>query len=144
MKRIKTALVSALLAASVNAWAETPPDYLFVSKSSETLIDEATARSLFGEIVSAKLAKLYPAAKWGFAAQVEGGITQAHTCVVVARVMLLPRNQPTVTKLLLFKPGKMATAFDALPEASAGQCRDLAKRKLREANEAMISALVPS
>jgi hypothetical protein len=144
MNRIKTALAGVLLVASVSAWAVTPPDYLFVNKSSEVLLDEATARSLFGEIVSAKLAKLYPTAKWGFAAQVEGGITPAKTCVVVARVMLLPRNQPTVTKLLLFKPGKMATAFDALPAASAEQCRDLAKRKLREANQAMISALVPS
>ena len=58
--------------------------------------------------------------------------------------MLLPRNQPTVTKLLLFKPGKMATAFDALPDASLAQCKDLAKSKLREANQAMLSALVPS
>ncbi len=143
MNRIKTALAGTLLAASVNAWAEAPPDYLFVNKSSEVLVDEATARSLFGEIVSAKLAKLYPTSKWGFAAQVEGGITQANTCVVVARVMLLPRNQPTVTKLLLFKPGKMATAFDALPNASAAQCKELAKSKLREANQAMLSALVP-
>jgi hypothetical protein len=143
MKRIKTALAGALLVASVSAVAEAAPDYVFVNRSSETLIDDATAKSLFGEIVSAKLAKLYPAAKWGFAAQVEGGITQAHTCVVVARVMLLPRNQPTVTKLLLFKPGKMATAFDALPNAMAAQCKDLAKSKLREANQAMLAALVP-
>jgi hypothetical protein len=144
MKRIKTVLLGALLAAAVNAWAEKLPDYLFVNKSSETLMDEATARSLFAEIVSAKLARLYPTAKWGFAAQVEGGITQAHTCVVVARVMLLQRNQPTVTKLLLFKPGKTATTFDALPDASAAQCRELAKGKLREANQAMLAALVPS
>ncbi len=144
MKRIKIALAGALLAASVNAWAEAPPDYLFVSKSSAALIDDATAKGLFGEIVSAKLAKLYPPRSWGFVAQVEGGITQANTCVVVARVMLLPRNQPNVTKLLLFKPGKMATAFDALPNVSAAQCRDLAKGKLREANQAMLAALVPN
>ena len=142
--KIGSALASALLAASAGAFAASPPDYLFINKSSEALIDEAAARGLFDEIVSAKLAKLYPTSKWGFAAQVEGGITQAKTCVVVARVMLLPRNQPTVTKLLLFKPGKMATAYDALPNASAEQCRDLAKRKLREANQAMIAALVPS
>ena len=137
------ALASVLLVASASAFAATPPEYLFVNRSSETLIDDATAKSLFDEIVSAKLAKLYPTRNWGFAAQVEGGITQANTCVVVARVMLLPRNQPVATKLLLFKPGKMATAFDALPNATAAQCKDLAKRKLREANQAMISALVP-
>jgi hypothetical protein len=138
------ALASVLLVASASAFAATLPEYLFVSRSSETLMDDATAKSLFAEIVSPKLAKLYPTGKWGFAAQVEGGITQANTCVVVARVMLLPRNQPTLTKLLLFKPEKMATAFDAIPNASAAQCKDLAKRKLREANQAMISALVPS
>jgi hypothetical protein len=138
-----TALASLLLVASASAFAAAPPDYLFVNRSSEVLIDDATARALFGEIVSAKLARLYPTAKWGFAAQVEGGITPEKTCVVVARVMLLPRNQPTATKLLLFKPGKMATVFDAAPNASAAQCRDLAKRKLREANQAMVAALVP-
>jgi hypothetical protein len=141
--KIGTALANALLVASASAFAASQPDYLFVNRSYETLIDDATATGLFNEIVSAKLARLYPAAKWGFAAQLEGGITQANTCVVAARVMLLPRNQPSVTKLLLFKPGKMATAFDALPNASAEQCKDLAKRKLREENQAMIAALVP-
>ena len=75
---------------------------------------------------------------------VEGGITPANTCVVVARVMLLQRNQPVATKLLLFKPGKMATAYDALPNATAAQCKDLARAKLREANQAILAALVPS
>jgi hypothetical protein len=141
--KIATALASILLVASAGAFAQSAPDYLFVNRSSEALIDDAAAKSLFDEIVSAKLAKLYPPGKWGFASQVEGGITQANTCVVAARVMLLPRNQPTMTKTLLFKPGKMATAFDALPNASAAQCKDLAKRKLREANQAMVAALVP-
>jgi hypothetical protein len=136
-------MAGVLLAASAGAFAAAPPDYIFVSRSSETLMDDATAKGLFGEIVSLKLAKLYPTGKWGFAAQVEGGITQANTCVVVARVMLLPRNQPTMTKLLLFKPEKMATTFDTLANASAAQCKDLAKRKLREANQAMLAALVP-
>ncbi len=144
MKRIQTVFAGVLLAASAGAFAASAPNYLFVNKSSETLIDEATVKSLFGEIVSARLAKLYPTGKWGFAAQVEGGITQTNTCVVTARSMLLPRNQPAATKLLLFKPGKMATTYDALPNASAAQCRDLAQRKLREANQALISALVPN
>jgi hypothetical protein len=141
---IRTVLVSALLIAAVAAQAQTKPDFLFVNRSSATLIDDATAKSLFDEIVSAKLAKLYPPKSWGFAAQVEGGLTRTNTCVVAARVMLLPRNQPTATKLLLFKPDKMATAFDALPNASAAQCRELAKTKLREANQAIVSVLVPT
>ena len=142
--KIQTALASVVLLASASAFAQTPPDYLFVSRSSESLMDDATAKSLFAEIVSAKLAKLYPTRNWGFVAQVEGGITKANACVVVARVMILPRNQPIATKLMLFKPGKMATTFDTLPNASVAQCKDLAKSKLREANQAMLSALIPS
>lgn len=141
--KLGTALASALLVAAATGFAASAPDYLFVNRSSETLIDDATAKSLFDEIVSEKLAKLYPTNKWGFASQVEGGLTSANTCVVVARVMLLPRNQPNATKLLLFKPGKMATAFDALPNATSVQCKDLAKKKLREANQAIAAALVP-
>ncbi len=144
MKKIATALAGVLLVASASAIAQTASDYLFVNRSSATLIDDATVNSLFAEIVSAKLVKLYPTNKWGFAAQVEGGLTQANTCVVAARVMLLPRNQPVISKLLLFKPGKMATAFDAIPNASAAQCKELAAKKLREANQAMLAALLPS
>ena len=144
MKKIGTVLAGALLLVSAGAFAESASDYLLVNRSSPTLIDDATANSLFAEIASAKLVRLYPTNKWGFAAQVEGGISQANTCVVTARVMLLPRNQPVVTKLLLFKPGKMATAFDAIPNASAAQCKDLATKKLREANQAMLAALVPN
>ena len=141
--KIRTALASGLLAAvAASAAADAPPEYLFVSRSSETLMDDATAKALFDEIVSAKLARLYPTRTWGFAAQVEGGITQANACVVVARVMLLPRNQPIITKLLLFKPQKMATAFDALPNSSTDACRALAKDKLKEATAGVVSALV--
>jgi hypothetical protein len=57
--------------------------------------------------------------------------------------MLLQRNQPALTKLLLFKPEKIATAFDAIPNASSAQCKDLAARKLREANQGLQAALVP-
>lgn len=140
---LRTAMVSALLVASTSAFAQTPSGYLLVNRSAEALISDATVDSLFSEIVSAKLIKLYPVKQWGFAAQVEGGITQANMCVVTARVMLLPRNQPVASKLLLFKPGKMATAYDAIANASAPQCKELAAKKLREANQAIVSALVP-
>jgi hypothetical protein len=132
------------LAAISGAFGASAPDYLFVNKSAELLIDDATAKAQFAEIVSAKLARLYPTNKWGFAAQVSGGLTHANTCVVTARVMLLQRNLPVGTQLLLFKPEKMATTFDALPNATEAQCRDLAKSKLREANQALVSALVPN
>lgn len=140
---LRTALLSALLAVPAAVFAASAPDFLVVNRSSEALMDDATAKALFDEIVSEKLGKLYPPNQWGFASQVEGGLTAANTCVVAARVMLLPRNQPNATKLLLFKPGKMATAFDALPNATSAQCKDLAKKKLREAYQGMSAALVP-
>lgn len=131
------------LGLSAGASAASAPDYLFINKSSEVLIDDATVKALFAEFVSAKMAKLYPANKWGFATQVEGGLTSGNTCVVTARVMLLQRNLPVTTKLLLFKPERMATTFDALPNASSAQCRELAKNKLQEANQALRSVLAP-
>ncbi|MBK6865758.1 MAG: hypothetical protein IPG91_20730 [Ideonella sp.] len=140
----RTLVTGALVLGSTgSAWAASAPEYLLVNKSSEVLIDDATVKAVFGEIVSAKMARLYPTNKWGFGVQVEGGITQANTCVVTARVMLLQRNLPVTTRLLLFKPERMATTFDALPNASAAQCRDLAKAKLREASQALKSALTP-
>lgn len=120
------------------------PDYLFVDKSSETLMDAATARAMFGDAATMRLAKLYPPKIWGFATQVEGGITANTTCVVTARVMLLPRNNPRNSNLMLFKPEQMATAFDARPQATEAQCRDLAKAKLREAIDGLTSALAPN
>ena len=132
------------LAAAASVPAASAPDYLLVDKSKDTLIDDATVNAMFAEFVSAKMARLYPTNKWGFGVQVEGGLTQANTCVVTARVMLLQRNLPVTTKLLLFKPERMATAFDALPNASSQQCRDLAKTKLRESFDALRSVLAPT
>lgn len=140
--KIRTALAGAALMLSTGAFAA-GPDYLFVDKSSATLMDGATARSMFSDAATMRLAKLYPPSTWGFATQVEGGITANATCVVTARVMLLPRNNPRNTQLLLFKPGQMATAFDAKPQSTEAQCRDLAKAKLHEAIDALTSALAP-
>lgn len=140
--KIRTATAAAALMLSSGAFAALP-DYLFVDKSAETLMDAATARSMFVEAETMRLVKLYPPSTWGFATQVSGGITANATCVVTARVMLLPRNNPRPSKTLLFKPEQMATAFDAKPQASDAQCRDLAKAKLREAIEALTSSLAP-
>ncbi len=141
--KIRTALAALATLASTAAFAAAP-DYLFVDKSSEALIDAATVKSMFTEATTMRLAKLYPPKIWGFATQVEGGITANATCVVTARVMLLPRNNPRNTKLLLFRPEKMATAFDAKPQSSTAQCRELAKSKLGEAIDALTSTLAPN
>jgi hypothetical protein len=140
----RIALAVSLLIASAGASAQTPPAYLFVNQSSPVLIDDATARTTFNEIVSPKLARLYPPRNRGFATVVQGGFTQDKTCVVAASTLLLPRNRPTGTELMLFKPKKMATTYAALPNATAEQCADLARSKLREADTAILAALVPN
>jgi hypothetical protein len=83
--------------------------------------------------------KVYPASKWGFVSQVEGGITQTGTCVITARVMMMQLT-PTV-KAMLFRPAKTATTFDAQPNASADQCKALARTKLQEAVQSVASSL---
>ena len=137
-------LFGLLLIASASAFAQSSPAYLFVNNSSAPLVDDAAVKALFSEMVSPRLGKLYPAGVWGFATQVHGGFTEDKTCVIAASTMLLPRNRPSGTKLMLFKPKRTAAAFGALPNATAEQCAGLAKSKIREANQAMVAALIPN
>ena len=52
-------------------------------------------------------------------------------------------NAPlTVTNGVILRPEKRATVFDALPNATMEQCRQLGKDKLREAIEVVVSSLV--
>ncbi len=115
------------------------PKTHFVDHSSDLLIDAAAAKAVMGEIVPAKVWKVYPASKWALVSQVEGGM-KGSTCVVSARVMLLPLT-PTV-KAVLFRPEKTATAFDAAANSSTDACKALAKDKLKEATGAVVSALI--
>jgi hypothetical protein len=68
-------------------------------------------------------------------------MTPSNTCVVTARVMLLPRNNPRPTQLLNFKPERMATTYDALPNATVEACRALARQKLDEALQAITAGV---
>ena len=137
MKQV-IALTLGLLAAAAGAQAA-GPKLVFIDLSTEQLMDHATAKAILAEAIPARVWKIYPASKWGFASQVEGGFTQAKVCVVTARAMLAPL---TLTKAMLLRPEKQATAFDALPNATAEQCRQLAKDKLREAIHGVVSSLV--
>jgi hypothetical protein len=123
---------------STAVWAAGPKTN-FVDHSNALLIDAAAAKAVMGETIPAKVWKVYPAAKWAFVSQVEGGL-KGSTCVVSARVMLLPLT-PTV-RAVLFRPEKTATAFDAAVNSSTDACKDLAKDKLKEATTAVVSALV--
>jgi hypothetical protein len=130
-------MMSALLLSTAASAAE--PKTNFVDHSSGLLIEAAAAKAVMGETIPAKVWKVYPASKWAFVSQVEGGM-KGTTCVVSARVMLLPLT-PTV-KAVLFRPQKTATAYDAAANSSTEACKAMAKDKLKEATVAVVSALV--
>ena len=133
-------LVSTLMLAA-SAWAA-PPKTNFVDHSTGSLIDAAAAKTVMAASVPAKVWKVYPASKYAFVSQVEGGVTTSKMCVVAARVMLLPVTP--ALKAVLFRPEKTATAYDAVANADADKCKALARDKLKAATEAVVSALVKS
>jgi hypothetical protein len=112
----------------------------FVDHSATSLIDKDTAMAVMKENIPARVWRLYPANRYAFVSQVEGGVTGAGTCVVTARVMMLPLT-PTM-KAVLFRPQKTATAFDSVAGAGREQCQAVAREKLKEATAAVVSALV--
>lgn len=135
-----TSLVAALLLTGSALAQAAPTPYITIDHSTESLMDAATANAMWKGHQSAKMTRMYPAKKWGFASEVEGGFTDAKVCVVTARAMMLPRSG----KSLVFRPAKTATAYASLPDATAQQCKALAKTKLNEAVDAVESALLKS
>lgn len=140
--KIRTVLASAALLCATQAFAAPPAKAVLLDFSSEALIDAASAKAMLAEGIPAKVWKVYPAAKWGFVSQVEGGVTAAGICVVTARVMMISLT-PTM-KAPLFRPEKTATTYDAASGANAEQCKQLAKTKLGEAVQGVVSSLVKS
>lgn len=137
---MKSTIVLLAALSATAAHAQVPRNALLVDHSIERLIDGKTARAVLAEGIPARVWKLYPTSKWGWASQVEGGMTAGNVCVVTARVMIAPLTSGT--RRLLFKPEKMATTFDSIPNATAEQCKQLAKDKLKEAVEGVVSSLV--
>lgn len=123
-----------------SAAAAPPPKAVLVDHSMATLIDSKVAIAMLGDAIPARVWKLYPANKWGYVTQVEGGFTASGTCVVTARTMIMALT-PTL-KVMMFRPYKTATAFDAAPGLSQEACRDLAKQKLQESINGVVSSLV--
>jgi len=140
MKR--TLLLAAPLLALAVASASAQTKTRFMNHSNANLIDEATAMAVMNENIPERVWKIYPARSYIFTSQVEGGITPAGTCVVAARVILMPLTG--AAKAVLFRPQKTATAYDALPNAGLDRCRELARDKLKEATLAVVSAIVKS
>lgn len=139
---MKQPILASLLVLAAGLVHAAPPKTMFVDHSSAALMDEATAKAVLAEGFNARVLKVYPANKWGFVSQVEGGLTAAGTCVVTARVMMMQLS-PTL-KVMLFRPSKTATTYDARPGSNADQCKALAKTKLQEAVQSVASSLVKS
>jgi hypothetical protein len=136
---MKHAVVLSTLLISAAAWAAPAVKMNLVDHSNNLLIEATAATAVMGETLPAKVWKVYPASKYAFISQVEGGM-KGTTCVVTARVMLVPLT-PTA-KAVLFRPQKMATAFDSAVNSSTDACKALAKDKLKEATTAVASSLV--
>ena len=136
---MKHAVLLCTLMLCASAWAAGPKTN-FVDHSNDLLISKADAKAVMGENIPDKVWKIYPASKYAFLSQVEGGRTPSGTCVVTARVMVMTLT-PTV-RAVLFRPQKTATAFEALPGATSEQCRALAKDKLKDATIGVVSSIV--
>lgn len=140
MKTRTACLLAAPLLTLAMAAHAADPVYITLDHSTDSVMDKTTAQAVWTEGLAGKtekLNKLYPTKRWGFVSEVEGGFNQAKTCVVTARVMMMPVSG----KSLVFKPSKTATAFDALPNATREQCQEAAKAKLKEAVQGVLSSL---
>ena len=137
--KLRTMLAGSALLLATQAFAELPPKAQLLDFSNSALIDAASAKAVLAEGIPAKVWKVYPASKWAFVSQVEGGVTSGGACVVTARVMMVPLT--TTVKAVLFRPEKIATAFDTAP-GGGEPCRQLAKAKLAEATQSVVSSLV--
>ena len=132
-------LSALLLSASVFA-ADVKTNFL--DHSNDALIDDATAFAVMKDSIPAKVWKIYPASKYVFLSQVEGGVNAAGLCVVAARVMVLPLTATVRAPLFRPLPKMTATAYDAIPGATAEKCKALAKDKLKQATSAVVSNIV--
>ncbi|MCV2358791.1 MULTISPECIES: hypothetical protein [Roseateles] len=133
-------LMAALLLPCASLAFAAPVKYIIIDHSTAPWMDQASAEAIWLKAPTAKFVKLFPAKKWGFLSQVEGGIDANKTCVITARTLMLPVKG----KDLLFKPAKSATTFGSQANASVEQCKALASAKLDEAVQALGSALIPN
>jgi hypothetical protein len=115
-----------------------------IDHSNDTLIDEATAKAVLTENIPAKVWKIHSPRNYTFVSQVEGGLNAAKTCVVTARVMVLPLTAAMKAPMFRPLPKLTATAYDAAANSSTDQCKALAKDKLKEATLAVVSSIVKS
>lgn len=137
---MKQAILLTALMLSTAAFAADPKavKMTLVDHSNALLISGDDAKAVMAENLPAAVFKIYPASRFAFVSQVEGGM-KGSTCIVSARVMLVPQ---TVAKAVIFRPQKMATAYDAAVNSSTDACKAMAREKLKEATNAVASGIV--
>lgn len=135
-----SALAATLGLAAAGHAAADEKKFVLKDQSNPALVDSKTAIAILEEAIpNTRMHKVYNNLRWGFASQVEGGVTQGGVCVVTARVMLLPA---TVGKSLVFNPKTKITVYDAVPGATREKCAEVAVAKLKEAAQSMVSSLL--
>ena len=133
---------SLLLASAVQAATPKP---ISLDRSGSSLIDAATSEKVWKANTPARVAKLYPTRKFRFVSEVVGGFNEAKSCVVSARAMLLPVVfLPIQGTKVIYEPIKSASAFDSAPSLSEEQCQALARDKLKDSIQSLMSALAAS
>jgi hypothetical protein len=151
MKRVvlSSILVPTLLGVASAAWAQADvPHSRDVKKtnlldhSNSNLIEPAAAKAVLTDNIPARVWKIHKPGDFAFLSQVEGGLNAQRTCVVTARVMLLPLTGTLNVPMWRPLPEMTATAYDAQVNSSTDQCKALAKDKLKEATLAISSGIV--
>lgn len=142
MKLLATsACVLALFAAGAQAAdpKKEPGNKRLMDHSNALLIAEADAKAVMDENIPAKVWKITKGSQYVWVSQVEGGVKDG-TCVVTARVMVLPLT--ATLNAPLFRPKHTATAFGAVTNSGSDACKGVAKDKLKEATVAVVSSVV--
>ena len=144
--KLGAASLAGILMLATSALAAPPKvKPMSVDESASYLIDAAATERIWKENTPARVVKLYPSKKFRFVSEIGGGFTEAKTCVVSARAMLLPVVMlPIQGSKLVYAPIKAATAFDAVPNLSREQCQALARDKLKDAVQSVTAALASS
>ena len=151
MKRVvlSSILVPTLLGVASAAWAQADvPHSRDVKKtnlldhSNSNLIEPDAAKAVLTDNIPARVWKIHKPGDFAFLSQVEGGLNAQRTCVVTARVMLLPLTGTLNVPMWRPLPKMTAPAYDAQVNSSTDQCKALAKDKLKEATLAISSGIV--
>jgi hypothetical protein len=136
------ATLSALLLAA-SAQASDPKKMAgnkrLMDHSNALLISPEVAKQVMDDNIPEKVWQITKGSQYVWVSQVEGGM-KGTTCVVAARVMVLPLT--TTLNAPLFRPRQTATAFDSAANSNTDACKALAKDKLKEATIAVVSSIV--